>query len=113
MHAWESLEQTINGQRWRYVDTQPDGDKPVAVLLHGFTLGSSLLTYAPLVASLQPDYRVIVPDLPGFGGSDALKPIRLIVMRTLKRWQRLLRRWRSSRSPWWPFQWAAQSRCGI
>jgi pimeloyl-ACP methyl ester carboxylesterase len=83
VNAWTRLEQTINGQRWRYVDTQPDGDKPdgdkpdgdkpIVLLLHGFTLGSSLLTYAPLVASLQPDYRVIVPDLPGFGGSDALK----------------------------------------
>ena len=72
MHAWENFEHIINGKRWRYVDTQPAGDKPVVLLLHGFTLGSSLLTYAPLAANLQPDYRVIVPDLPGFGGSDAL-----------------------------------------
>lgn len=73
MHAWESLEDTINGQRWRYVDTQPEGGKPTVLLIHGFTLGSSLLTYAPLLSHLHFDYRVIVPDLPGFGGSSPLE----------------------------------------
>ena len=73
VQTWQTFEQTINSQRWRYVDTQPDSDQPCVLLLHGFTLGSSLLTYAPLVNRLHPDYRVIVPDLPGFGGSDALQ----------------------------------------
>ena len=72
MQTWQTFERTLTGQHWRYVDTQPAGDKPIALLLHGFTLGSSLLTYAPLAARLQGDYRVIVPDLPGFGGSAAL-----------------------------------------
>jgi pimeloyl-ACP methyl ester carboxylesterase len=72
VQTWQTFEHIVNGQHWRYVDTQPQGDQAIALLLHGFTLGSSLLTYAPLVSYLHPDYRVIVPDLPGFGGSDAL-----------------------------------------
>jgi len=73
MQTWDVLEQTVNGHRWRYVDSQPEGGQPIALLLHGFTLGSSLLTYAPLASSLKTSYRVIVPDLPGFGGSDMLE----------------------------------------
>ena len=42
------------------------------VLLHGFTLGHSTLTYGPSIAPLAKHFDVIVPDLPGYGSSDPL-----------------------------------------
>lgn len=43
------------------------GRGPVVVLLHGFPLSKDM--WRPQVLALQKDYRVIVPDLRGFGGS--------------------------------------------
>jgi pimeloyl-ACP methyl ester carboxylesterase len=40
-------------------------DAPVVLLLHGFP--SSSFQYRNLIAKLAGDYRVIAPDLPGFG----------------------------------------------
>ncbi len=39
------------------------------VLLHGFTVGSSRLTYGPSFAPLSEHFDVIAPDLPGYGFS--------------------------------------------
>jgi pimeloyl-ACP methyl ester carboxylesterase len=41
------------------------------VLLHGFTVGSSTLTYGPAIDPLAKHFDVIVPDLPGYGFSDS------------------------------------------
>lgn len=47
------------------------GRGPVVVLLHGFPLSKAM--WRPQVLALEPDYRVIVPDLRGFGGSSAFE----------------------------------------
>jgi len=44
-------------------------DAPVVLLLHGFPTSSH--QYRALIARLADKYRVIAPDLPGFGFSDA------------------------------------------
>jgi AhpD family alkylhydroperoxidase len=46
-----------------------DKDAPVVLLLHGFP--SSSHQYRGLIGRLSDKYRVIAPDLPGFGFSDA------------------------------------------
>jgi 3-oxoadipate enol-lactonase len=43
------------------------GKGPVIILLHGFPLCKSM--WRPQALALQNDYRVLVPDLRGFGGS--------------------------------------------
>ena len=45
------------------------GDGPAVVLLHAFPLARAM--WRPQVEALQGDYRVIAPDLRGFGGSRA------------------------------------------
>jgi pimeloyl-ACP methyl ester carboxylesterase len=49
-----------------YLDAGPR-DAPVVVLLHG--LGATSVSMLPALAELARDYRVIAPDLPGFGES--------------------------------------------
>ena len=44
-------------------------DAPPIVLLHG--LGATNASLLPVLADLASDFRVIAPDLPGFGASDA------------------------------------------
>src|SRR5262245_55563971 len=43
-------------------------DAPVVLLLHGFPTSSFM--YRDLIPRLADDYRVIAPDLPGFGFTD-------------------------------------------
>jgi len=52
------------GVQIHYKDTGPK-DAPVVLLLHGF--GSSLQTWDQWATKLETQYRVIRPDLPGFG----------------------------------------------
>ncbi|MDA0264982.1 MAG: alpha/beta fold hydrolase [Chloroflexi bacterium] len=57
---------SVWGLNIRYVEA---GDGPVVVLLHG--LAASLLTwYCNIDALADAGYRVIAPDLPGYGDSD-------------------------------------------
>ena len=58
---------TINGTSINYADTGGDG-RPV-VLLHAFPLNSG--QWEQQVDALSGRFRLIVPDLKGFGGSDA------------------------------------------
>jgi pimeloyl-ACP methyl ester carboxylesterase len=44
-------------------------DAPVLLLLHGFPSSSRM--YEPLLTRLSADYRLVAPDYPGFGHSDA------------------------------------------
>jgi 3-oxoadipate enol-lactonase len=44
------------------------GSGPVVVLIHAFPLDSSM--WDGQIAALSARYRVVAPDLPGFGGSD-------------------------------------------
>ncbi len=58
------LQTTINGLSVSYT-TQGEGE--VVLLLHGW--GASASTYRLIIDHLSARFRVIAPDLPGFGGS--------------------------------------------
>lgn len=67
----------VDGVRLHYLDAGPRPGGAVArtltppplVLLHAFPLHAGM--WAPQVEAVSPDRRVIAPDLPGFGGSEA------------------------------------------
>lgn len=51
-----------------YLDNDPDGaGKPVLVLVHAFPLGSGM--WEPQFRGAFPGWRILAPDLRGFGGS--------------------------------------------
>ncbi|HEY0838918.1 MAG TPA: alpha/beta fold hydrolase [Vulgatibacter sp.] len=56
----------LEGRTLKYEDT--GGDGPAVLLLHGFPLSSAM--WAPQLEALGDRFRLIAPDLPGFGGSD-------------------------------------------
>lgn len=58
----------IGGVCVRYVR---GGSGPPLLLLHGFTVGSSDLTYGPAFGPLSRHFDVIMPDLPGYGHSES------------------------------------------
>jgi len=58
-------EVTVFGQKIHYVDV---GSGPVVVLLHG--MGGNTANWAFQMPALAQKYRVIVPDMVGFGRSD-------------------------------------------
>jgi len=63
--------------RWRgqdiaYTETGPE-DGPEVVCLHDVDVAGSSFEFRELVAELSETYRVIIPDLPGFGRSDRPK----------------------------------------
>jgi len=60
---------TIGGSRVHYADTAPGSDLPVLLILPGF-LGSAA-AFEAVVEILSRDMRVVIPDLPGFGWSEA------------------------------------------
>jgi pimeloyl-ACP methyl ester carboxylesterase len=59
----------IGGARVHYADTAPGSDLPVLLILPGF-LGSAV-TFEAVTEILGRDLRVVIPDLPGFGWSEA------------------------------------------
>ena len=78
MRAWPGLQAyartvTLAPSSLRlYVYDAGASELPVAVLLHG--LGDEADTWRHIVERLSARYRVVAPDLPGFGRSD--KPMR-------------------------------------
>lgn len=56
----------VDGHRLRYWDSGAS-DKPVLLLIHGF--GSSKENWSFLSELMHRDYRILAPDLPGFGDS--------------------------------------------
>jgi len=58
----------VYGIRSAYLEAGPR-DAPPVLLLHG--LGATNASMLPLMADLARDHRVIAPDFPGFGASDA------------------------------------------
>src|SRR3954447_16458792 len=60
------------GIRWH---VQEMGDGPVLLLLHG--TGASTHSWREVMPRLASRFRVIAPDLPGHGFTDALPPRRL------------------------------------
>jgi len=71
----------LNGVRTGYLEAGPR-DAPPVLLLHG--LGATNASMLPLLPALADAYRVIVPDTPGFGSSDA--PRWRYTMRELAGW---------------------------
>jgi pimeloyl-ACP methyl ester carboxylesterase len=61
---------SVNGIGIAYSDT--GGDGPAVVLSHGYLMDSDM--FAPQVAALAPDYRVITWDQRGHGGTRAADP---------------------------------------
>jgi pimeloyl-ACP methyl ester carboxylesterase len=59
----------INGATVHYLDTAPDSDLPALLVLPGF-LGSTA-TFLEMTDTLSREMRVVIPDLPGFGWSEA------------------------------------------
>ncbi|MFE1599820.1 alpha/beta fold hydrolase [Methylobacterium sp. ID0610] len=59
---------TIDGVKVFYREAGP-ADGPVVLLLHGFPTSSHM--FRDLIPTLADRYRVIAPDYPGFGQSDA------------------------------------------
>ena len=56
----------VRGREWFYLD---GGSGPVVLALHGF--GSDADNWVPVSKTLTRHFRVIAPDLPGFGRSEA------------------------------------------
>ncbi|HVI27056.1 alpha/beta hydrolase [Hansschlegelia sp.] len=59
---------TVDGVKLFYREAGP-ADGPVVLLLHGFPTSSHM--FRNLIPTLADRYRVIAPDYPGFGQSDA------------------------------------------
>jgi len=60
---------TIDGCRWCYVErAAPSSQAPTLVLLHGYTGGKE--NWYRVCAKLGRRYRLVAPDLPGWGGSE-------------------------------------------
>ncbi len=57
----------VDGVRLQYADAGTG--EPALVLIHAFPLHSGM--WAPQIAELATQRRIIAPDLPGFGGSEA------------------------------------------
>jgi 2-hydroxy-6-oxonona-2,4-dienedioate hydrolase len=72
----ETMWTTVDGLRMfaRVSGGQPAGDGPVVVLVHGQIISS--LYMVPTARQLASEFRVLAPDLPGFGFSD--KPDRVL-----------------------------------
>jgi AhpD family alkylhydroperoxidase len=70
-HRTVNVTDPIAGQALKifYRESGP-ADAPVVLLLHGFPTSSHM--FRGLIPALADKYRVIAPDLPGFGFSDAL-----------------------------------------
>lgn len=68
-----ALEQAqVAGHRWAYaVREARDPKAPTVVMLHGFT--GSKENWYPLARQLRDRYRLLVPDLPGWGQSERLE----------------------------------------
>ena len=63
-----SREVVAMGVRTSYLEAGP-ADAPPVLLLHG--LGATGASMLPVLADLSADHRVLAPDSPGFGASDA------------------------------------------
>lgn len=65
----DSRSTTIDGATVRYLAAGADDASPI-VLVHGGIVDEALLSWRSLIPVLATDYRVVAPDLPGYGDSD-------------------------------------------
>ncbi len=64
-------EAQVAGHRWAYALREADNaDAPTVVMIHGFT--GSKENWYPLAARLRGRYRLLIPDLPGWGDSQRI-----------------------------------------
>lgn len=63
----ERHEAAVAGHRWAYLEAGPR-EAPLLVLVHGLT--GSKENWLPLMRELRADYRLVAPDLPGWGESE-------------------------------------------
>ncbi|MBD1894294.1 alpha/beta hydrolase [Coleofasciculus sp. FACHB-129] len=61
---------TPKGAPWRSADAAMSENLPTLVFLHGFGGGSSAYEWSKVYPAFATDYRVIAPDLIGWGRSD-------------------------------------------
>ena len=62
----------VDGHRWVYAERAADtADAPTLVLVHGFT--GSKENWYPLAERLGGHYRLVIPDLPGWGESQRIE----------------------------------------
>ena len=62
----------VAGHRWVYAVREADtADAPTVVMVHGFT--GSKENWYPLAARLRGRYRLVIPDLPGWGDSERIE----------------------------------------
>src|SRR3954467_15284914 len=54
----------------RRVHVRDEGSGPAVLLLHGSGPGTTAAAWTPLIDALAGCFRIIAPDLLGFGGSD-------------------------------------------
>jgi pimeloyl-ACP methyl ester carboxylesterase len=68
-----SLQQAqVAGHRWVYAMREADrANAPTVVMIHGFT--GSKENWYPLAQRLRGRYRLVIPDLPGWGDSERIK----------------------------------------
>jgi epoxide hydrolase 4 len=64
---FNQLDVNVNGLAWHYVEAGPK-DGPVILFLHGLPEGWSSWKY--VIPLINPKYRIIVPDMKGYGRSD-------------------------------------------
>ena len=61
----------VAGHRWVYAVREADhDDAPTVVMIHGFT--GSKENWYPLATRLRGRYRLVIPDLPGWGDSERI-----------------------------------------
>ena len=61
----------VAGHRWVYAEREADrADAPTLVLVHGFT--GIKENWSPLARAFDGRYRLVIPDLPGWGESQRL-----------------------------------------
>jgi pimeloyl-ACP methyl ester carboxylesterase len=64
-------ERQVAGHRWVYAEREATSpDAPTLVLVHGFT--GSKENWFPLAKAFNGRYRLVIPDLPGWGESERL-----------------------------------------
>ena len=74
---WTQDDLSADGVRLHYHRTG-HGEKPPLVLLHGFT--DNGLCWTPIARGLESEYDVIMPDMPGHGLSERMRPGKRVDM---------------------------------
>jgi len=61
---------TAAAEPWATAETEPSSDRETLVFLHGFGGGSSAYEWSKVYPAFASDYRILAPDLIGWGRSE-------------------------------------------